>query len=155
MRSMTSGVILLLLFCSSQHALGQRYGNVAPSASMMVNYNSVPGNSGAYCASCNAGVPAAYGYPVGMAQGSCCPPNPCYSECCDPCPPQRCCLGRCFDRLCELERRKNQWLCGGCKGISCYGNNCGGYCGDNCVNNCGNSCGNNCGNNCGGYYPGY
>jgi hypothetical protein len=180
MRSMTGSCMLFVLICSSQHAAGQRYGHIAQPNAMVNNYNAA-GSSGGYCASCNAGTPAANQHQgvshqavshqgmvyqgtvyQGMAhQGACCSPDPCCSQGCDPCyggcDPchrgclgQRCYFGRFFDRLCELERRKNQWLFGGYRG-------CGFGCNNACNNACYNDCNNNCYNDCnnGGYVGGY
>lgn len=55
-------------------------------------------------------------YQGATQQNTCCQPN----ECCsgygevwyEECPPERCCIGKCFDRLWELEKRKNAWIFG-------------------------------------------
>jgi hypothetical protein len=125
MRSITGGLMLFVLVCSSEHAFGQRYGHIAQPPAMVNNYNATE-SSGAYCASCNAAVPSTHQYQGVVHQRTCGSPNPCGPHCCDPyygrCLGKRCCFGRYFNRLCELERRKNQWIFGGRR--ACYN---GGY----------------------------
>jgi len=135
MRSTTASFILFVLICSSQHAFGQRYGHIAQPSPIVSNYNAF-GSTGTSCPSCNAGTPMAFHYqgmphqrvmyPGMCYQGACCHPAPCCSQGCNPCHSgyvvQRSCIGQFVDRLYELERRKNQWFFGGCRGFhtDCY-----------------------------------
>ena len=121
MKSMIAGAVLMALFCMPRQSFGQQYGVASPTPVPQGSYRSMTGGYPSYTSP--YGQPAygqpdyqAYGYSQPMQQNSYYTTDPRFQQSYEPTyqsyPTQYSQGGGFFNRLMELERRKNQWLFG-------------------------------------------
>ncbi len=124
MKSMIAGAALIVLCCLPRQSFGQQYGVATPIPVPQSSYRSRSGGYSAYTSPYGQPMYApygqagygAYGYSQPVPQNSYYGTDPrfpqSYEPTSQPYPAPYMQGGGFFDRLMELERRKNQWLFG-------------------------------------------